>query len=353
MTAGFHKASEFAKATKYLLEAHLYLNMANKEKNQEKKTHVYSTVERLLRSSADSFGESGYTAKSRNVMRLFDRVREERELAISLRADIASPLAMPSGIIAPSISSKENADLEKYQGAFVVANVSSSPPSPMLGESMSLKIELANAGMNAAQLLRVEKAVPEGFELVEKPKELFIEQQHIILKGRRLGPLKTEEFSLVLKPRVEGSLALEPRVLYLDENGKGRVHQPDPVRILVQDHGTVNRVAAEDVLEASPIMKFLANAFVEDYMRRRLSLEHAGWRGLPDIVRSLKVPRSQIYGDARYRHTFGKPLERLVKKGIVEFRIFPGSRGRGGNVVRVRVSYEKEPVKRLVDRIAL
>jgi len=70
-------------------------------------------------------------------------------------------------------------------------------------------------------------------------------------------------------------------------------------------------------------------------------------------VRSLGIPKSQVYGDARYRHTFGKPLEKLVKAGIVEFRIFPGSRGRGGNIVKVRLSYEKEPVKRFVDTTAM
>jgi hypothetical protein len=101
------------------------------------------------------------------------------------------------------------------------------------------------------------------------------------------------------------------------------------------------------------MMKFLADAFVEDYMRRRLSLEHAGWRGLLEIVRSLKIPRSRVYGDARYKHAFGKPLQKLVKRGIVEFRVFPGSRGRGGNIVKVRISYEKEPVKRIVDGLTL
>jgi len=71
------------------------------------------------------------------------------------------------------------------------------------------------------------------------------------------------------------------------------------------------------------------------------------------IASALKIPKSQVYGDSRYGHTFAKPLEKVVRSGIVEFRVFPGERGRGGNVIKVRMNYEKEPVKRIVDTFAL
>src|SRR5438132_2343519 len=356
-TAGFHSASEHAKATKRLLEAHTYLSTANTERNQEKKVQIYSAAERLLKASADSFAESGQVAKKEHITRLLDKVREERELAISLSAALATSFGMPSVVFPSSTSQTEEVvGVGKLQGAFVVANVFSSPTNLRLGELVNLKIELANAGMNTAQLVKVERIVPEGFDLVEKPKELLLEERHLILTGQRLEPSKSEELSLVIKPKVEGSLAINPRVLYLDENGKGRVHEPDPIEILVGTNETFDQIPqarAEDIFQHSPMMKFLADAFVEDYMRRRLSLEHAGWRGLLEIVRSLKIPRSRVYGDARYKHAFGKPLQKLVKRGIVEFRVFPGSRGRGGNIVKVRISYEKEPVKRIVDGLTL
>ena len=72
-----------------------------------------------------------------------------------------------------------------------------------------------------------------------------------------------------------------------------------------------------------------------------------------DIVETLQIPKAQIYGDARYGHTFGRSLEDLVKRGLVEYRIVPGVRGRGGNVMKVRVAYDKEPVKKLVNELAL
>ncbi len=356
LKSGFHSASEHSKGTKHLIEAHLYLNKANREVDQEKKVRLYSMVERLLKAAVESFSESGYVAKKRQVTSLLDKVRDEKELAISLSNDMAGPFTVPSGIFPSKVSGDVPVGVGRLQGAYVVANMFPSPTSLRLGESMSLKIELANAGANTAQLVRVERMVPEGFDLVKKPKELNLEQIQLILKGRRLEPSKTEEVSLTLKPNVLGALALRPRIFYLDESGRSRVHEPEPIEILVQDHGNVSQItsiASDDVIGRSPIIKFLVDAFVGDYMRRRVDIEHAGWRGLLDIVRSLRIPRSQVYGDARYKHTFGKPLERLVKSGMVEFRVFPGERGRGGNIIRIRVSYEKEPVKRFVDSLAL
>src|SRR2546430_11143010 len=157
-------------------------------------------------------------------------------------------------------------------------------------------VEFANAGMGPAQLVRLERVIPDGFELVENPTEFSIQEHNLIMKGKRLDPLKTDQVSLILKPRIEGSIALSPRVLYLDENGHGRVHEPNPLEFVVRDHTSADHVTSsvpQVSLESSPIMKFLSDSFVNDYMRRRLSMEHAGWRGLPDIVRS-QIGRAHV-----------------------------------------------------------
>jgi len=70
-----------------------------------------------------------------------------------------------------------------------------------------------------------------------------------------------------------------------------------------------------------------------------------------DIAGSLHVSRSKVYGDPRYGHTFSRPLELLIKAGIVESRVFLGERGRGGRVIKVRVCHDRGPVRRLIDNI--
>src|SRR5438445_9423397 len=69
-----------------------------------------------------------------------------------------------------------------------------------------------------------------------------------------------------------------------------------------------------------------------------------------NIVSSLGIPRSQAYGEPRYGHSFGKPVEKLLRAGLAEYRTFPG-RGRGGSIVKVRIVYERESVRRLIERL--
>jgi hypothetical protein len=57
------------------------------------------------------------------------------------------------------------------------------------------------------------------------------------MKAKRLDPLKTEEVKLVLKPTRQGTFTLRPTILYLDENGKKRSHEPEPITITVKELG--------------------------------------------------------------------------------------------------------------------
>ena len=57
------------------------------------------------------------------------------------------------------------------------------------------------------------------------------------MKGRRLDPLKTVEVKLVLKPKVQGQFTLKPRILYLDESGRYKSHEPEPIEVTVRELG--------------------------------------------------------------------------------------------------------------------
>ncbi len=45
------------------------------------------------------------------------------------------------------------------------------------------------------------------------------------------------EVKLVLKPKIQGQFTLKPRILYLDESGGYKSHQPEPVKITVTELG--------------------------------------------------------------------------------------------------------------------
>ena len=69
-----------------------------------------------------------------------------------------------------------------------------------------------------------------------------------------------------------------------------------------------------------------------------------------DVIRDLKIPRSSFYGPGGRT---GPALAELERRGLVETRIFPKERGRGGEIKRVRVAYENSIVKQIVEKAVM
>ncbi len=68
------------------------------------------------------------------------------------------------------------------------------------------------------------------------------------------------------------------------------------------------------------------------------------------IVNGLKIPKSHVYGEPRYGRAFGKQFDRLVRTSLVEYRVFPGERGRGGEITKTRVHMENQLIKNYIQQ---
>ena len=132
----------------------------------------------------------------------------------------------------------------------------------------------------------------------------------------------------------KGVLIVEPRIYALDDSGHEHERKL-PARMLTR----------------SPILELLAKEFREDYKVKRLGSDHCGWRTLMDIVNVLKIPRSHVYGEPRYGRLHGRQLQMLIQSGLVESRIFPGERGRGGDIAKVRVVYDNPIARQLLEEM--
>ena len=120
---------------------------------------------------------------------------------------------------------------------------------------------------------------------------------------------------------------------------------------------TKSAAAEKETVQAPLVFKFktetarlvfdhLINAFIDDYMKRRLFIEEAGWRSLVQIAKNAHVSFRSVYGDGRRR---GSAISELERRGLIEIRIFTGKRGRGGRITKARIPYERETMKRYVD----
>jgi tetratricopeptide (TPR) repeat protein len=237
--AGFQSASEYAKATGLLFDAYVHMDNAKREEDPEKKAKLYTIAEKVLQTSAGFYMKAEHPEKREQVMRMLDKVREERELAVSIAEVLHTPtvISTTTSFVAPTPTSEEAVGSERFEHADVQANLIIRQKDLKVGESLDIELELVNAGKGPALLTKVTDIIPTGFELTEKPEAYRVEDSYLNMKGKRLEPLKTEEVKLVLKPTVQGMFSFKPTVLYLDERGKYKSHEPEPVTIVVKELG--------------------------------------------------------------------------------------------------------------------
>jgi tetratricopeptide (TPR) repeat protein len=237
--AGFQNASEYAKATGLIFDAYSQMDNAKEERDLEKKAKLYMMAEKILQTSAGSFMKAEHPEKREQVLRLLEKVREEKELVLSIAEVLHTPsiVSTTTSFNAPTPTSEKAVGSERFEHADVQASLIVREKELKIGEKLSIELELVNAGKVSALLTKVTGIIPEGFEVAEKSETCRVEDSYINLKGKRLDPLKTEEVKLVLKPTVQGTFSLKPTVFYLDENGKYKSHEPEPVMIVVRELG--------------------------------------------------------------------------------------------------------------------
>ncbi len=168
------------------------------------------------------------------------------------------------------------------------------------------------------------------------PSYCALEGDSLNMKGRRLNPLSVESVSICVQVAGMVGVVLSPRVVYVDELGNFRTIRVEGAKILpVVEFGSK---------VAQVIFSHLVDAFIEDSVRARLSVEMSGWRSFPQIMKGTGVSKKSLYG-AGGRLGYG--LSELRRKGLVDVKTFRG-RGRGGNILRVKIHHKKELVKKYV-----
>jgi len=242
--SGFQNITEYARATGLLFDAYVHMDNAKKEIDPEKKARLYMMAEKVLQASAGAYLKAKHLTKMEEVQGLLTRVKEERELAVSLTEILlASPIVSTTPAFSIPIMNEERAvGLERFEHATIEAKPIFSSKEVKLGEEVNLEIQIMNVGKEAAQLVKVEEILPQGFELVAEPDYFHFEDAHLDMKGKRLDPLKTQEIRLVFRPFEKGTFTIKPKIIYLDETGKHKTCKPEPVTLAVLQVILPNRI---------------------------------------------------------------------------------------------------------------
>ncbi|MFB0500922.1 MAG: tetratricopeptide repeat protein, partial [Candidatus Bathyarchaeia archaeon] len=220
--------------------------------------------------------------------------------------------------------------LERFGHADIQAHLTASEE-VTVEEEVEVRLDLANVAKESVLLVRIDELIPSGFKAVAPPSRYSIDDGSIDMKGKKLDPLKVETIKLNLRATKSGILNLNPKVVYVDDLGKFRTCITDPITVTVHP-----RLSLEfKTRGAQNVFNYLVISFVEDYMRRRLTVQEAGWRSFVQIIRNAKVSSRSVYGSKGHH---GPAISELERRGLIETRIFLGERGRGGKIVKTRIS---------------
>jgi hypothetical protein len=342
MKACFESAFEFTTATRLLFEAYVYIDKAKKELHPEKKTKLYLMTEKVLEASADHFEKAQHPEKRIQARALMKEIEKEKEFALSLTKVLHTPLiTSTTSFPVPSPTFESPVGSEQFGHAHIQANLKAQEDIEF-GDQLEILFDLVNIGNNYGLLVRLDNIAPSGTKIASVTPQYEVENSSLNLKGKKIDPLKIESIKINLQPTRAGVVSLRPQVVYVDDRGQFRTSRPEPLSVSVHLKTTFEF----HTKEAEAVFSYLVNSFVDDYMKRKMPLEKSGWRTLNEIVTHGRIPKSSVYGARGHR---GQDISELERRGIVEYRIFSGERGRGGKISKVRIPYDKETIKRYVD----
>jgi hypothetical protein len=249
-------------------------------------------------------------------------------------------LAVSSGI--PNSSAAEPALWEVFEEAPLVQARVKVARTIEIGETFQFQIDLFNVGSRRISVDAIENIVPPTCKVVDALGHT-IQGSSLLFGGKQLEPFQLESSIILLQGSIAGETLLNARVKYRDGKAVQSSQAVNPISLSVlqpQDIQFESKDAAE-------VFSYLGKEFVGDYMLRKKSASDSGWRTLLQVSESTKVPRSTLYGD---HGRLGKPILELTSRGLVEDRRFADGRGRTGETVRYRVAYDRDAVRRFVDR---
>lgn len=239
MRAGSDKASTWVNAAQTLFDAYVYTGNAEATVDSEEKARLYKLGEKYLERSANLYESAGHVGKRDEVLRIIAEVTQKREFVLSLGEVLETPSVASSTMLisTPSQANEVAVGLERFNHAEIQAKLFLRTKEVKVGGDVEIEIELVNIGRTPALLTKIEEMVPESFEVKRISETYRVEDHYLNMKGKGLGPLKTEEIKIVLKPAFKGSFILNPRIMYLDDTGKYKAHEPEPITITVKELG--------------------------------------------------------------------------------------------------------------------
>jgi len=101
-------------------------------------------------------------------------------------------------------------------------------------QEFEMRFDLVNVSSRLGTLLRIEAAIPSGFNVTNAPPYVTLQNGTLVMKDKEVGPFQVETIRLELKADTVGNHSLSPEVFYVDDLGETRTVKLNPITITVE-----------------------------------------------------------------------------------------------------------------------
>ena len=214
-------------------------------------------------------------------------------------------------------------------------------------QAFEIRLDLVNVSKAEGSLEKIDHLLDPELKILSWSPNAEIENNQLKFKETKIDPFSIVTIKLMVQAPNSGTFVLSPIIHFRTDDGEAKITQPKLLRLSVANLGVEETKIEFDSEISRKVFDLLAGAFNKDYIKLGLTQEASGWRTLMDIVKEGGIPKNQFYTSSGGH---GQLIADLKRRGLIELRIFGGERGRGGKIMKVRVAYQKEDVKRFIER---
>jgi KaiC/GvpD/RAD55 family RecA-like ATPase len=102
------------------------------------------------------------------------------------------------------------------------------------GDLFEIRVDLANISRKPGVLVKVEELLLPEFEVISSSDNCFVANGLVDIKENKIGPFEVETIRLKLKAAKDGTYALSPQVIFVDEMEETRTCKTNPITITVK-----------------------------------------------------------------------------------------------------------------------
>lgn len=224
------------KASKHILDATMEMNAAEREiESPSAKARLYNDAQRSLSKASRYYKLLGSSNRVKEALRMIGAVRSHQKLiplAHDIIAEIASDRMIYTAISSTSLFNQSpESSARELDSAFVVLDVSSKP-FVQLNEIVTVDIALSNIGRGEAITVKIDEAIPEGFELLEN-NQVVVKDRSLVLSSK-IKPGFSNRISLTAKPQSTGEFIWHPALVYMDSEGNYKISRAPAVKLVVE-----------------------------------------------------------------------------------------------------------------------